>query len=68
MLFFVGEKKAPGGARPPDVHRSPLRLIFGLRGLLYAFSGRVEEESAPINISMRTGGDANPNLQEEIET
>ena len=67
-FFFVGKKKAPGGARPPDVHRSPLRLIFGLRGLSYTFSGRVEEESAPSNISMRSGGDANPNFQEEIKT
>ena len=28
---------------------------------------RVEEESVPSYISMRSGGDANPNFQEEME-
>ena len=67
-VFFCQRKKTHGGARPPDVHRSPLHLIFGLRGLLYVFSGRVEEESVPSYISMRSGGDANPNFQEETKT
>ena len=32
--FLFSRKKTHGGARPPDVHRSPLYLIFGLGGLL----------------------------------
>ena len=68
VVFFLREKNPLGGARPPAVHRSPPHLIFGFRGLLYVFSGRVEEESVPTNISLRSGGDANPNFQEEMET
>ena len=50
-LFFFQEKKTAESAGPTDVYRSPLCLIFGLRGLRYVFFGRVEIGSEPINPS-----------------